>query len=45
LPLQIPLTDNAIYWNTGDWIIHDSYLKISRKDTVLVTPTVVDDFL
>lgn len=45
LPLQIPLTDNAIYWNTGDWIIHDSYLKISRKNTVLVTPTVVDDFL
>lgn len=32
LPLQIPLIDDAIYWNTGDWLIHDSYVKMTPTD-------------
>lgn len=35
LPLQIPLVDDAIYWNTGDWLRHDSYLKMSSTTVKL----------
>lgn len=35
LPLQIPLVEGAVYLNTGDWLTHDSYLKMGTPEPVL----------
>ncbi len=38
LPLQIPLNKQAIYYNTGDWLNHFSYLIFEDKKMTLVQP-------
>ena len=35
LPINLPLKDNSIYINTGDWITFDSYAIFDGKDMTL----------
>ena len=30
LPIEKALTDNAFYFNSGDWLMHNSYLKVEN---------------
>jgi UDP-2,3-diacylglucosamine hydrolase len=36
LPLEIKLNDNAIYFNSGDWLIHDSYIRFGQDGPQLL---------
>lgn len=38
LPIEKKLNEKAIYFNTGDWLVHDSYLRMdSEKVELLAT--------
>jgi len=32
LPLEIKMNDKAIYFNSGDWLVHDSYLRFGQDE-------------
>lgn len=32
LPLEIKLGDHAVYFNSGDWLVHDSYLRFAQDE-------------
>lgn len=36
LPLEIKLSENSSYYNSGDWLIHDSYLRIDPNGLPLL---------
>ena len=36
LPIEKKLDDHAVYLNTGDWLVHDSYVRIASKNVELL---------
>lgn len=39
LPLELKINPNSTYYNTGDWLIHFSYIKF---DGMLMTPSIFE---